>query len=211
MPSQNTTIFQDPASLSHDDLVDEYEKISQRYTDVKQSEDSCQQQIYEIKRQLELSGKRESYLTQELETITEVHDGELAKLREKQRADAEEMRQRLAEAKETIGGLELELERMKKEQLEKVTKVVPVVAVASNESILSESHREQLDKLEAENTGLIELCEELKEKYMDALKQVADKEVSNERNRLFSIWIFENVSKVFISLLFIRVHFVFSY
>lgn len=179
MPSQNTTIFQDPASLSHDDLVDEYEKISRRYAELKQSEDSCQQQIYEIKRQLELSGKRESYLTQELETITEVQDGELSALREKQRTDAEEMRQRLAEAKETIGGLEMELERMKKEQLQVVEKVVPAIAVASNDSILSESQREHFDKLEAENTGLIGLCEELKEKYMEALKQVADKEVSS--------------------------------
>lgn len=102
----NTTIVSDVFQLTKDDLISEYERLSDLYRQLKSSEDAHLQQIHEIRRNLQTATNAETYLAAELETITSVHNGELNKLRIKHGTEMDSLRKKHTESLESIVGLE---------------------------------------------------------------------------------------------------------
>lgn len=102
----NTTIVADVFQLTKDDLIDEYEKLADAHRQLKLSEDAHLQHIHELKRSLQTATNAETYLAAELETITSVHNAEIAQLRHGHETEMEAARKKHADALDTVVGLE---------------------------------------------------------------------------------------------------------
>lgn len=185
--SVNSTIISNPSSISASDLIDEYEKISLLYVKLKEQTDKCEQEIYQLKRNLELSGKRETYLNQELESIAELHDQELIDVKEKHLTETDDLRTRLNNACQTNGTLETELERLKNEMVnveaEKATKTTMTCSCnvnLVNESILSSSRLEYLEKIESEHFNTFRELDEIKQQLMESKLSIAKRDTELE-------------------------------
>lgn len=167
----NKTIINNPCDLSREDLVDEYQHLSRLYTDVKNSVDKLNQQAYDMRNRLSVVTNNESYLTQELETINQNHDVEMAELREKHRLEVDQMRKLF---QETIANLESEHLNRTKESVE--VREVVTVASAINESAI-EREQALLVELESEKSKLMDLLDEANVKLMEASRKLSLAEV----------------------------------
>lgn len=178
------TIISNPSALAVEDLVDEYEKISQFYCKMKKNAEKCEQEVFQLKRNLELSEKREMYLSQELESITEIHVRELADTKQKHNAGMHDMRTRLADIEQINSELENEIERIKGElpAIESGSKANGAFncITEENEFILSKSRFEYLEKLENDQ---LQDIDELKAKLIESMQSLAQNETEFENMR----------------------------
>lgn len=186
MSIENTTVIACPSSLSVDDLVEEYEKLSEAYVKLKGNVDNLDQEVFQLKRNLELSIKREGYLNQELESVAESHEREIADLKEKHHNETEEARSRILFVKESNAALEIEVERLKGEiAIQADTKKVnPKNAnkncecSTQNSIVVSKSRMEYLEKTEQAHDNLIQEFEKLNDELMGSMKTIAKYEVN---------------------------------
>lgn len=102
----NTTICGDPQQLAKDELVEEYEKLGESYRQLKLVEDCRLQQNYELKRCLETATNAEAYLSQELESIASVHNGEMEQLKQRHAGELAGVKKKQAEADQNVLTLE---------------------------------------------------------------------------------------------------------
>lgn len=179
----STTVLQNPSSLEHNDLADEYNKLSKVYLDYKAQIDKSQQQIYQLKRENELSMSREQYLTEELQTITDSHKQNIENERKKYMEEADDLRKRLTSANEVNQGLLTEIEQLKADA-EKVNQSPVVVQqiCAPTDSIVSKTRLEYLETVEAEHACLNFDIGELKKKYAELAMQLEQTEVRKQFN-----------------------------
>lgn len=176
----NSSVIQNPSSLSSDELLDEYEKLSKKYSELKTYFDKSEQKIYNLNRNLQLSGAREACLQEELDAIAEAHSNELRTVDERHHIEADELRCRLTDAKELNGQLENEIERLKYEVVAttKVASKLNEAEAAMHRKRESQDNRQQyLESIEMENLSLARDGEEVKEKLVVAYNQIAEHEV----------------------------------
>lgn len=176
----NTSVVQNPSLLSTDELLDEYEKLSKMYSDLKMYFDRSEQQIYELKRNLQLSDKRETFLQQELDAVNEGHESEMKTLYERHQTEADDLRNRLTDAKELNSQLECEIERMKTEvtaRIEAADKKHEIVEEVDEKCRSQDDRQQYIDRIEAENVNLIQNCDELRGRLDMALEQITQNEV----------------------------------
>lgn len=172
----NQTIISNPDELPHDELIEEYARLSRLYTELKESDDVARQTIYELRRNLQLANTRESFLTHELESMNEQHDADLQKKCDKQRDDIAELHRRLIESTESVGNLESEIDELRRDLAEAITRQAtpsPSPAMA-DDSVLSDNQKEYLAKLEAENTQLIDAYSDMNGKSLETLRQLSE-------------------------------------
>lgn len=172
MGTLNKSIIGNTNDLSRDDLIDEYQHLSQRYIDAKQLADNLNQQVYEMRNRLSVVTNNESYLMNELETINKHHEAEVAKLHEKYRMELEQMRK---QCQDTITNMESEILNKTQESVKE--KEVVTVAIPVNESII-EREQAHLTELLMENSRLMELLNEANVKLMETSHKLLRAEVS---------------------------------
>lgn len=178
------SIIASPSALAAEDLIDEYEKIAKFYRKLKDKTEKCEQEMFQLKRNLQLSDNRETYLNQELESITESHEKELADANFKYNTETQDLRARLTNMKQANGDLEAEMECLKNEIIAikssaKATDTCQCVN-KTNESVLSISHIEYLEKLEADRMNMLHDIDELKEKLLESMQNIARNETEIE-------------------------------
>lgn len=178
------TIISNPSALDAEDLVDEYKKISYFYCKLKDNDEKCEQEIFQLKRSLELSEKREIYLCQEIESLTESHEKELTAMKHKYDIETYDLRTQLTHVEQANGELECEIDRLKVEKV--ATEIGSRMKSAcecdtkANESVLSNSRFEYLEKLENDRTRMLLDMDELKEKLIDSMQCRARNEIELE-------------------------------
>lgn len=178
------TIISDPSALDTEDLVDEYKKISYFYCKLKDNNEKCEQEMFQLKRNLELSEKRENYLCQEIESLTESHERELTAMKNKYDMETYDLRTQLTNVEQANGELECEIDRLKVERVEleigSKTKGACECSTKANESLLSNSRFEYLETLENDRTRMLLDMDELKEKLIDSMQCRARNETELE-------------------------------
>lgn len=178
------TIITNPCALAAEELIDEYEKISKYYCKLKDNAEKCEQEIFQLKRSLELSEKRESYLCQELELLTESHEKEMSDAKQKYNTETQNLRIRLANVEETNGELECEIERLKGDAVEidfvSRANQACMCSNKANESILSNSQHEYLEKLENDRMCMLKDMDDLKGKLIESMQCLARTETELE-------------------------------
>lgn len=178
------TIITNPCALAAEELIDEYEKISQCYCKLKDNTEKCEQQIFQLKRNLELSEKRESYLSQELELLTECHEKEMADAKQKYNAETQNLRTRLTNVEQINGELECEIERLKGDTVEidfgSKANEACMCGNKANESVPSNSQLEYLEKLENDRMCMLQDMDDLKGKLVESMQCLARNETELE-------------------------------
>lgn len=177
-------IISNPSALASEDLIDEYGKISQWYLKLKENVEKCEQEIFQLKRNVELSEKRETYLCQELESITESHEKELDDTKHKHNIESQDLRTRLKNITQANGELENEVDHLKSEmaaiELKSKTKAACECGTKMNESIISNSRFEYFEKLENDRMSMLRDMDDLKEKLVDSMQKLARSETELE-------------------------------
>lgn len=112
---KDTTVLLNPSLLSASDLQEEYKILSAKYLQFKQANDKLQQDNYQLKRDIALSGMREATLNDEMQSITDIHSAELAEIQRKNSIEINELRNRLYDEKHSKENLEHEIERLNRE------------------------------------------------------------------------------------------------
>lgn len=178
------TIISDVSALSADDLVTEYNKLANHYRNTKEYVEKCEQELFEVKRNMELSSKREKFLNQELESITEVHEKELIDATNKHNVEINHFRSRVAQAEQMIADSDAEIERMK-EEMDAVSKDLKTKQAiqhdtTENTCVLSDSQLEYFGKLEKDQMNILQDLDTLKDKLKETVQQLARKEIELE-------------------------------
>lgn len=184
----NNSIVQNPSILSPDELLDEYEKLSKLYLELKQYFDKSEQQIYDLNRNLQLCDAGKASLQDELDTIAEAHENELKMVKERHQMEANNLRFRLTDAKELNGQLECEIERLKSEAAANIVAAVKQCeadAVVHKKRESQDNRQQYLENIEVENLNLVRDYDELKEKLVVALEKIANNEVRFKIECLF--------------------------
>lgn len=174
-----------PIGLTHDDLLDEYDKLSQLYSSLKKQSEKSSQEIFELRRGAELSEKREKYLNQELESLSEIQNKELDEEKQRHSYEADELRQRLNAAKSSFGELENELDKVKEElagarALLESRSTECACKEKARESTAADAQTDLLEKMEQEQQTLLDELEELKRKLHEALQANSRYEIELE-------------------------------
>lgn len=181
------TIISNPSTLVMEDLIEEYEKISQVYCELKENNEKSEQENFQLARNLELSKKREIYLCQELESLTESHERESTDIKHKYSLETNDLRTRLTNVIETNEELENVIDRLKKEMvsLELVTKAKEPCecGTVTDESVLSNSRFQYLEKLESDRLTMLQDMDDLKHKLMESIQCLARNENELENIR----------------------------
>lgn len=114
MCTKNDTIISEVVSLSHDDLVDAYEKLAESYRDIKKENEESKQQLHHNSLQIKTFLSTQNDLHSELETINETHRQELGSLIKKNSLVIENLKEKLQSYEKEKTQLEDELEVAKR-------------------------------------------------------------------------------------------------
>lgn len=174
-----------PIGLTHDDLLDEYDKLSQLYSSLRKQSEKSSQEIFELRRGAELSEKREKYLNQELESLSEIQNKELHEEKQKHSYEADELRHRLNAAKSSFVELEMELDKVKEELAgaRALLESKPAECKCkekARETTADDAQTDLLEKMEQEQQTLLEELDELKRKLHEALQANSRYEIELE-------------------------------
>lgn len=178
----NSLVVLNVSSLSNDDLIEEYGKLSQFYQQQKQQLDEYQQEVFVLKRNAELSEKREKYLTQELDSFAEAQQNAVDDKKRKFVAENEELKSRLIAIRTEKEELELELEQRLNEIKSLETKYQSNVELCTckqskYQSSDDEKYAEYTEKLEIEQMKLLNELNEVKQ-------QLAETILTNKHNEM---------------------------
>lgn len=176
------SIISNPSDLLFEDLIDEYEKLSQFHRKLKENSEKCEQEHFQLRRDLELAAKRETYLSQEIDSLIESHEKELFDAKQKTDSEINDLRARLTEAKYLNREQESEIDRLKGElvasQTESKRKESCDCGTSKNES---KSRMEYLEKMEKERMYMLHEIENLKDQLTESAQCLArnDTELQN--------------------------------
>lgn len=162
----DNSIISDPSSLTNEYLVEEYQKLTNLYKNMKKSCDEDQQTIYELKRSLKTAESGEAFLSSELESIQSVHDKEIETLNSKHLETIEELKNNDANYREISVTLENQAEEMRNEisdLKEKLLKVNSSNFEDSNKRQSTSCDIERELRHEKEKIELLTLIDELKD------------------------------------------------
>lgn len=99
----NSIVISDPNSLSRDELIEEYDKLSTAWTayiNEKKINESHKQTIHELKSNLQTAQNAESFLATELDAIQSTYSSIIKEIIDKHQIELENLRKRYDEAKE---------------------------------------------------------------------------------------------------------------
>lgn len=187
MNPNNETVLTDFETLSHEDLLDAYEKLSDSYRKIKNLHETEHQICYELKRSNQVLSNSEIYLQNELESINVSHNKELDEVRQKNSNILEDLKEKNHELlsdnsklenknedlNSKITDLEYDIEMLKARCIEekprpRISDVhpTPLEQENANLQLAIDEIRENMEAVSHQNKSYIQKLEELNEKVM---------------------------------------------
>lgn len=162
----DNSIVPDPSALTSEYLVEEYQKLTNLYINMKKTCDEDLQIIHDLKRSLKTAESGEAFLSSELESITSVHDKEIENLNAKHLETIEEIKNNDKNYREISVTLENQAEEMRNEISDLKERLLKVTA--TNLDSLNKRHSLTCDvekeiQHEKEKIDLLNSIDELKE------------------------------------------------
>lgn len=162
----DNSIVSDPSLLTSEYLVEEYQKLSNLYINMKKTCDEDLQIIHDLKRSLKTAESGEVFLSNELESITSVHDKEIENLNAKHLETIEEIKNNNKNYREVSVTLENQAEEMRNEISDLKERLLKVTAnnldtLNKRQSLSGDIEKEH--QHEKEKIDLLNLIDELKE------------------------------------------------
>lgn len=178
----NSTILSDPNSLSKDELVDEYDKLSIAYKNEKKSNERFKQTIHELKLNLQTAQNAESFLSTELDAIQSTQSTIIKDIIEKHQIELENLRKRYEEAKEFNLSQETDL-ATKRDIIEELKLQLLESSTKSNDSINRQSQSQFVEMLLKENDKLKAIQDEFIESENILREQLQSELIAKEQNK----------------------------
>ncbi|CAO1363493.1 unnamed protein product [Diamesa hyperborea] len=187
MNPNNETVLNDFETLSHEDLLDAYEKLADSYKKIKILHETEHQVCYELKRSNQVLTSSEIYLQNELESINIIHNKELDEVRQKNiniledikeknhelLSDNSKLENKNEDLNSRITDLEYDIEMLKARYIEekprpRISDVHPTPLEQENENLqlVIDEIRENMEAISDQNKSYLQQLEELKEKVM---------------------------------------------
>lgn len=164
----------DLSGYEKDDLLEEYNRLSTSYVQLKKSEDDYRQQIHELKRSYQVAVNAEAFLSNELETISSMHKRELDEITSKLHSELEDGKLRCTAVLEANIALESEVEDLKR-SVEKIRKElsdknIELANNATKTPVTSQTDIQRIAWLEQERVELDGNVNKLRQQLNTALK-----------------------------------------
>jgi len=170
----------DLSALSVDDIVEEYKLLHDRHQQLKDQSDKDAQRIYELKRSLDTALAAESYLTQELEQLS---NQPVASNSGGDMQELEELRRKYKALKEEQDTLQQDYDSKVEESSQLKNKLTAAERELADKAAArtSDPHEDclaRLNALELENCELMQKLAEYEDARVNNTLALAEKEVS---------------------------------
>lgn len=170
----SSTIKMDLSGYEKDDLLEEYNRLSTSYVQLKKSEDDYRQQIHELKRSYQVALNAEAFLSNELETISSMHKSELDEVTSKLHSEIEDGKSKCFAVLECNIALESEVEDLKRTvdllRKELADKNIELENSANKTPVSSQTDIQRIAWLEQERIELDGNVNKLRQQLNTALK-----------------------------------------
>lgn len=176
----DSEIVQNPATLSTNQLIEQYKELSSVYLNQRDLIDRYRQKIYKLEQDLSL---KDNVLEDELQSMTENHNRELEDVRRKYMVEYKDLNCRIAEQNMIIESLIQENENLRSEHERRTIEKQPSTSTQlnncnPNEIILSKDRIEHFKKVEADHILVLDQLTELKSANLAVTSQLVKAEVS---------------------------------
>uniref|UniRef100_A0A1A9V067 Protein Spindly n=1 Tax=Glossina austeni TaxID=7395 RepID=A0A1A9V067_GLOAU len=174
--------YSDVLNLSHEDLLEKYCKLYDRYQEMVKVNEADTQRIYELKGALHRATAAESFLSQELEQVTSYeNDRNTNDLRQLQQEieRLENANRKLKQDFDVVVDENIQLSKAAEETAKNKTDP-PVVVTSPQGSKLSDEDFERMQMLENENFELLRKMEESQQSFVRYTLTIAEYEKNIE-------------------------------
>lgn len=178
----SSIVLCDPHSLSREELIDEYDKLSsawKAYINEKRANESHKQTIHELKLSLQTAQNAESFLSTELDAIQSSHSSIIKEIIDKNQIELDNLRKRYDEAKELNLSQEIDMASMRetieelKLRLQEQPKQIDDSQVGKNRC---DELLDEVDRLKFMHNELVESENILREKLQSAITAKVENE-----------------------------------